>query len=226
MKMCRFLSISVFLLSTNLVSADEPEQSLPFDPQYMGQHEMVLMSSESALFATFLPSLNEPTNQQLIYLIDAKGPHLFFLVRDAARVTIVTNEFNLQRLIREQSLQVNVQVYLGDISNDAKPIFTDIPINFVKQLYYRKLDDIEPSGLRQTYDIVELNAQDRLLVHRIKNAPSFDHIVLVEEAKYCVTQFFAANALPTQQELLSKLLFCGSLKPLYFNPLTAKKYGF
>ena len=49
MKMCRFLSISVVLLSTNLVSADEPEQPLPFDPQYMGQHEMVLMSSVFAV---------------------------------------------------------------------------------------------------------------------------------------------------------------------------------
>lgn len=226
MNIFRYVVLSVFFLSTSFAYAEEPKQPPPLDPKFMRQHKMVLMSSESDLFATFIPTLNEPNNQQLVYLVDAKGPNLFYLVRDADRVTIMTDEFNLQRLIREQSLEVNVQVYLGDITKDATPVYTDIPLNFVKQLYYRKLDDIEPSGLRQTYDVIELNSQDRMLVHRIKNAPSFDHIVLVEEAKYCVTQFFTSNALPKQEELLMKLLFCGSLKPMHFNPITGKKDGF
>lgn len=187
---------------------------------------MVLMSSESDMFATYVPTLNEPKNQQLVYLVDAKGPNLFYLVRDADRVTMITDEFNLERLIRSQSLEVNVQVYLGDVTKESSPVYTDIPLNFVKQLYYRELVDIEPSGLRQTYDIIELSKKDRMLVHKIKNAPSFDHIVLVEEAKNCVTRFFTSAALPKQEELLMKLLFCGSLKPMYFNPITDKKIGF
>ena len=226
MTVCRYLITSLFFLSTTIVLAEDSKPPPPLDPKFNGTHEMVLMSSESDLFATFLPSLNVPNNQQLVYLVDAKGPNLFFLVRDADRVTIVTDEFNLQRLIRNQSVEVNVQVYLGDITKDSIPVYTDIPLNFVKQLYYRKLEDIEPSGLRQTYDVVELNSKDRMLVHKIKHAPSFDHIVLVEEAKSCVTQFFTSNALPSQEELLMKLLFCGSLKPLYFNPITGKKDGF
>lgn len=225
MTILRCYVFCLFCLSAGLAFADDPPPP-PLDPKFMGKHKMVLMSSESELFATYIPTLNEPKNQQLVYLVDAKGPNVFYLVRDADKVTIMTDEFNLERLIRNQSVEVNVQVYLGEINNESTPTYTDIALNFVKQLYYRKLDDIEPSGLRQTYDVVELNAKDRMLVHRIKNAPSFDHIVLVEEAKYCVTQFFSSEALPKQEELLMKLLFCGSLKPMYFNPITGKRDGF
>ena len=219
--------LGCLLLSFNSFSfAEEPPPPPPLDPKYMSQHEMVLMSSESDLFATYVPSLRDPKDQQLVYLVDAKGPNLFYLVRDADKVTIKTDKFNLERLIREESVEVNIQAYLGDITKDSQPVYKDIPLNFMKQLYYRDLEDIEPSGLRQTYDIVELNNQDRMLIHKIKNAPSFDHIILVEEAKNCVTQFFASAAVPKQDELLMKLLFCGSIKPLYYNPIMTKKKRF
>ena len=219
--------LSCLLLACNVyVFAEEPPPPPPLDPKYMGVHEMVLMSSESDLFAMYIPSLTDPKDQQLIYLVDAKGPNLFFLARDADRVTIKTDKFNLERLIRDQPVEINVHAYLGDISKDSQPVYRDIPLNFVKQLYYRPLEDIEPSGLRQTYDIIDVNNKDRMMVHRIKNAPSFDHVVLVEDARTCVTQFFASAAVPKEEELLMKLLFCGSLKPLYFNPIMTKKPKF
>ncbi len=197
--------------------AEEPEAPPPLDPKFDGSHAFALMASESDLFASYMPEMNDPKNHQLLYIVDAKGPNLFYLVRDADRVTVTTNRFNLERLFRGESVEVKFDVFMGDYRDGAAPVYTDIAVNFVEQQYYRPLVDLEPSGLRQTYDIIELPNRDRVLIHRIKHAPSFDHIVLVEEAKSCVTQFFTSNAVPSENELLMKLLFCGSLRPLYYN---------
>lgn len=197
--------------------AEEPEAPPPLDPKYEGKHAFALMASESDLFASYMPELADPKNHQVLYIVDAKGPNLFFLVRDADLVTVTTDRFNLERLFRKESFEVKFDVYMGDYRDGGEPVYSDIAVNFVEQLYYRPLVDIEPSGLRQTYDIIELPNRDRVLVHRIKHAPSFDQIVLVEEAKSCVTQFFTSHAVPSENELLMKLLFCGSLRPMYYN---------
>ena len=226
----RFSLLVALLLSSCVVTshafAEEAPPPPPLDPIYQGKHRMVLMNSESDLFASFIPQFKKPWNHQLIYLVDAKGPNLFFLVRDADRVSIETESFNLQTLFREGSIETKVNAYLGDINENSTPVYTDIPVNFTKQIYYRELVDLEPSGLRQTYDVVDINRQDRLMIHRIKNAPTFDHIVLAEEAKTCVNQFFASQAVPAENELLMKLLFCGSLKPMYYNPILESKSVF
>ncbi|MBT0586908.1 hypothetical protein [Alteromonas oceanisediminis] len=211
-----WLSVLVIVMLVQATAGAEEAKPPPLDPKYEGEHVFALASSESDLFATYLPALQDPKNQQLLYLVDAKGANLFYLVRDADRVTIKTRSFNLERLIRNESVQIEVDVWLGSDITESKPIYTAVPVNFVKQLYHRKLEGLEPSGLRQTYDIVELPNRDRILIHKIKHTPSFDHIVLVEEAKNCVTQFFTSSASPKEEELLMKLLFCGSIKPLYF----------
>lgn len=195
----------------------EDEAPPPLDPEFVDSHGMVLMSSESDLYASFLPALSGTKQQQLIYLLDAKGPEVFFLTRDADRVTIKTESFNLQRLMRGESVEVAVDVYLGDYDNGGSLMFPEVPVNFVEQIYYRPLENLEPSGLRHTYDQVELGGDNRMFVHRIKSKPSFDHILLVEEARNCVTQIFTAEAVPSEQALLMKLLFCGSIKPWYYN---------
>ncbi|MDM7859085.1 hypothetical protein QTP81_00520 [Alteromonas sp. ASW11-36] len=214
--MRKLLAVLGFVLVFAQVQAEE-EAPPPLDPQFMGSHGMVLMSSESDLYASFLPELSGSKQQQLIYLIDAKGPEVFFLTRDADRVTIKTKPFNLQRLMRGETVEVAVDVYLGNYEQGGSLMFPEVPINFVEQLYYRPLEKLEPSGLRQTYDMIELGGENRMFVHRIKHKPSFDHIILVEEARNCVTQFFTSEAVPSEQELLMKLLFCGSIKPLYYN---------
>lgn len=215
--MIRIALLMLALSINGYASAEEEAPPPPLDPKFMGSHDFVLMASESDLFASFRAEYRSPRDHQLIYMVDGKGPNLFYLVRDADLVTAKSSQFNLERLFRGETVEVTLNVYMGDHEEGASIVYPDLPVNFVKLLYHRPLDNIEPSGLRQTYDIVDLNREDRLLIHRIKHNPSFDHIVLAEEAKNCVTQFFASEAVPSENALLMKLLFCGSLKPLHYN---------
>lgn len=215
--MFRFTLVLLAFILNGFAKAEEEAPPPPLDPKFMGSHEFVLMASESDLFASFRSDYRSPRDHQLLYMVDGKGPNLFYLVRDADLVTAKSSQFNLERLMRGETVEVTLNVYMGDQAEGASIVYPDLPVNFVKLLYHRPLDNIEPSGLRQTYDIVDLNRNDRLLIHRIKHKPSFDHIVLAEEAKNCVTQFFASEAVPSENALLMKLLFCGSLKPLHYN---------
>ncbi|WP_100657757.1 hypothetical protein [Alteromonas flava] len=211
--------ILLALLITFTAVAEEEAPPPPLDPKYEGDHHFVLMSSESDLFAAYMPSYDDPRDQQLVYLIDAKGPNLFYLVRDADLITAKTSAFNLERLIRGESVKLTLNAFMGDFRLGASQVYSDVEVNFSRQLYYRSLENIEPSGLRQTYDVVEFRKGDRLMIHKVKHAPSYQHIVLVEEAKNCVTQFFLDDPVPSENALLMKLLFCGSLKPLYYNAM-------
>ncbi|WP_100643574.1 hypothetical protein [Alteromonas facilis] len=215
--MVRLLGGLLLFVVVSAFAEEEPAPPPPLDPKYMGEHHFVLMSSESDLYAAYLPRYSSPSDLQLVYLVDAKGPNLFYLVRDADLVTVKTSEFNLERLIRGESVALTLDAYLGDFRLGASQVYDDVAVNFSRSLYYRSLESPEPSGLRQTYDIVELGGDERLMVHKIKRPPSFQHIVLVEEARNCVNQFFMDELVPSENSLLMKLLFCGSLKPLYYN---------
>lgn len=209
--------IAILLLSFNVMAQDEeaakPE---PLDPAYMGVHGMVVVNNGSRLFASHLPLYHKPHNAQIIYKLDSKSPALTYLVRDADLVTIKPERFNLQHLIRGEELSVKVDVYMGHFERGGMLTYEDVEVTFSKQVYLRMLTDIENASIKQTYDSVPLRGNARLLIHQIQSSPSFDHIVLFYENLNCVTEFNTSSSVPAQNELISRLSICGSMKPLYF----------
>lgn len=213
MKKVWVMWICIILTGHTMAQEDAPA---PLDPSYEGIHGMVIFNNASALYASHMPLYRKPHNAQLIYKVEAKDPALIFLVRDADLVTIKPEKFNLQRLMRGEQLTVKADVYIGHFERGGSLTYEQIELTFTEQKYLRMLEELgEPTSL-QVYDEVELKKGLRILVHQIQGAPSYDHLILLYQNIGCITQVDTGEALPTEQMLINRLSFCGSMKPLYF----------
>ena len=113
-------------------------------------------------------------------------------------------------------MTIVADVYMGHFERGGMLTYEGVEINFDEQLYLRMLNDIESSSTRQKYDSVSVGKKERILIHQIKQAPSYDHLVLFYENLNCMTDFVTSSPVPGQNELLNRLMFCGSMKPLYY----------
>ncbi len=213
----KFTSITIFVFICSLVSVFSSAEDLPpLDPAYLGEHGMVLVSHSSSIYASHLPLYHAPHNVQLIYKIDTKALPLLQLVRDAELVTIKPKPFNLQRLMRGEQMTIIADVYSGHFERDGILVYENMPLNFAKQLYVRELTEPKPSSNQQEYDMIELKGNNRIYVHRIQQAPSYDHLIHIDLEAGCLTQFKTSSAVPKSTELQYKFLNCGTMKPLYY----------
>ncbi|WP_286262666.1 hypothetical protein [Thalassotalea atypica] len=209
------LAITVAFISLNIHA--EEEKLPPLDPAYMGVHGMVLMSKSSTVFASHLPLYNKPHNVQLIYKLEVKDFNLVQVVRDNDLVTIKPEAFNLQRLMRGEKMTINAELYIGHFERDGMKVYDNVSLVFDKQLYMRELTDIAPSSNEQEYDVVSYNSKaDRLYIHRLQKAPSFDHIIHIDRTAGCLNKFKTSSAVPKRNELQFKFMNCGTMKPMYF----------
>lgn len=206
----------VILVCVNARAQEQEANSMPLDPDYVGIHGMVLVNNGSRLYASHLPMYRTPHNAQLLYAIEGKDNALIFLVRDAGMVTIKPELFNLQRLIRGEKVTLKADVYIGHFERGGMKTYSDMEITFTEQLYVRMLRELGPPQKLQKYDSVELRNDARMLIHQIQGAPSYDHLVLVYQSVGCVTEFTTSDTVPSESLLLSRLSYCGSIKPLHY----------
>lgn len=213
------LILSLCLISTaNLVLAEEEvPPKPPLDPKYMGIHGMKLLNKGSSVFASYMLTLKEPKNIQLLYKLDISQLHLLKLVKDADLVTIKPNEFNLQRLMRGEKVEVKADVYMGHYKKGGMLTFSDVSITFDEQLFFKVIDKPEESNRRQKYDVIPVKNNERILIHQIQKAPSYEHILYLSDDVNCITNFTASSAVPKENEIYYKLTYCGAMKPLYYN---------
>jgi hypothetical protein len=214
----RFSLALLIILNTTLHAQEETEKEPPpLDPKYMGTHNMVLVNSGSTIYATHLSTYNEPHNVQIVYRVDFEQNTIIPLVRDSDLVTIKSQPFNLQRLMREEEdVEITADIYLGHFDRGGFKAYEKAYINFNKPIYVRELVDLDPSSNRQKYDVVDIKSTERMLIHQIQSAPSYDHLMIQGSLVNCVRQFTTSSATPKEIELFGKLSLCGSLKPLYY----------
>ena len=160
------LIISLFftMFSSYSVAESAPEELPPLDPAYVGVHGMVLMNKASTIFAYHLPLYHKPHDVQLLYKLDVKNVALVHLVRDNDMVTIKPKPFNLQRLMRGEKVALEADIYIGHFERDGMLVYENMTLNFAKQLYMRKLDDISPSSKNQEYDVVSLRQNYKIYI--------------------------------------------------------------
>ena len=212
----KILSLVFLFILAPAVMAEEKEP-LPLDPKYMGEHGMALMTKSSTIFAYHLPMYHSPHNVQLLYKLEVKDFNLIQVARDNDLVTIKPEPFNLQRLMRGEELTVKADVYIGHYERDGFLVYKDMSIVFDKQLYLNELNDIAPSSKQQEYDVVSYNSkEDRLYIHRLQQAPSFDHIIHIDRSSGCLSKFKTSSAVPKRSELQYKFMNCGTMKPMYY----------
>jgi len=210
-------SLLIFLISFSVFAEEEVKPPPPLDPKYMGIHGMKLLNKGSSIFASYMFSLEEPKNVQLLYKLEVKDLALLQLVKDAPLVTIKTDEFNLERLIRGNEVEINADVYSGNYKKDGMEVYTDMKITFGKQLFSKLIDEPKESNKRQEYHIVPLRNNERILIHKIQQSPSYEHLIYLSDDVNCLTNFTSSSAVPKQNEIHYKLTYCGSMKPLYYN---------
>ena len=220
------LIISLFftMFSSYSVAESVPEELPPLDPAYVGVHGMVLMNKASTIFAYHLPLYHKPHDVQLLYKLDVKNVALVHLVRDNDMVTIKPKPFNLQRLMRGEKVALEADIYIGHFERDGMLVYENMTLNFAKQLYVRKLDDISPSSNNQEYDVVSYRKNNKIYIHRIQQAPSFDHLIHIDVNAGCLPKFNTSSAAPKRTELQYKFLNCGTMKPFYFETEDFKKH--
>ena len=211
------LLVTCWMLFSCCLSAEEEAAPVePLDPKYFGTHGMVLVSHASSLYAALMPQYESPQNVQLLYRVDSKLVPLIQMVADADLVTIKPKPFNLQQLIRAEKVTLNVNVFLGHYERGGIATMQNIDLVLDKQLYLRMLDTPAPASIRQKYDTITLANEQRILVHQIQQAPSYDQLILLFDDVSCVTEFNTSNSVPNPNEVYLKLAYCGSIKPLYY----------
>lgn len=218
------ISLFFIMFSSYSVAESAPEELPPLDPAYVGVHGMVLMNKASTIFAYHLPLYHKPHDVQLLYKLDVKNVALVHLVRDNDMVTIKPKPFNLQRLMRGEKIALEADIYIGHFERDGMLVYENMTLNFAKQLYMRKLDDISPSSNNQEYDVVSYRKNNKIYIHKIQQAPSFDHLIHIDVNAGCLPKFNTSSAVPKRTELQYKFLNCGTMKPFYFETEDFKKH--
>lgn len=216
MKLSAFFTLLLFCFSA--VAQEEEVELPPLDPAFEGNYDMVIFNAESRLYAALLTQYKAPRNYQLIYGLDVEKLSILGLVRDADRVTMQTSRFNLQRLLRgEEDVEVTASIHWGDVRDGVEATYKAENITFSKLIYVNEIKDLEPSNAHQVYDIAEIKSDERLLIHRIKQPPSYVHLILQSSPINCIREFYTTSAVPAEYQIYNKLAFCGSLKPLYYD---------
>jgi len=218
------LSVLFVLISFTGWAQQEEIELPPLDPAYVGTHGMVLVSHSSTIFAYHLPLYHKPHDVQVLYKLDVKDLALVQLVRDAEMVTIKPEEFNLQRLIRGEKLILTADVYMGHFERGGELVYSGVPLNFSEQLYVRQLNDIAESSNSQKYDVVSYRKNLKIYIHQIQQAPSFDHLLHIDQNAGCRTKFNTSSAVPKENELQYKFINCGTMSPMYFETENFKKH--
>lgn len=206
----------LFLLSQVSFAEDEVKDLPPLDLTYMGVHGMVLVNQGSSIYASHLPLYKKPHNVQLLYKLDNNDLAVLQTVRDGQLITIKPKPFNLQHLMRGEKMVIQVDLYAGHFERDGMLVYENLSLSFDKQLYVRTFDDIKPSSTKQEYDVVSLRNNYKIYIHRIQQAPSYDHILGVDLEAGCLGRFSTSSPVPEETELQYKFLNCGTIKPLYF----------
>lgn len=215
----KFLPLMLVLLLSTFVQAKEEKVQPPLDPSYMGVHNLILVNGGYTIYASNIPTYSKPGNVQLVYKLKAVEPSLIYMVRDADLVTVKTEPFNIERLMRGERVTIKLDVYMGHYDKGGVLTYKGMPVEFEKQLYSREItkESLQPSSSQHKYDSIILDSKERLLVHQIQLPPSYDQLILFYQNVSCITDITASSAVPSEGELLSKLTMCGAMKPLYYS---------
>jgi hypothetical protein len=212
-----FLFATFFIiLHSNSLAYEEVNELPPKERSYMGEHNMVLVSQNSTIYASVMTTYVPPSNVQLLYKIENKDLALLQTVRDGRLTTIKTESFNLQSLMQDEKMVIMADVYAGHFARNGMLVYENIPLTFAKRLYARNLDEINDSSNEQEYDVIDLKKNYKIYIHRIQKYPSFAHLLHVDLEAGCLTRFHTSSAVPKESELLFKFLNCGTIKPLHF----------
>ena len=210
-------TLLLLLLSTTAFAEEEKVELPPLDPSYNAVHPMALVNRGSSIFAINLPSYRSPHDLQVVY--EVKNSNVAFLnfAKNADMITIKPQKFNIQHLMRGDEITITADIYEGDYRQGGTLIYEAKQLELDKQLYARELNELSESSQWHEYDMIELNGTERIYVHKIQKAPSFNHLIFVDLVNACMQKVRTSKRVPPENELTYKFINCGTLKPLFYD---------
>jgi hypothetical protein len=199
------------------------EKLPPLNPKYKAEHAMVLANQGSSVFVANLPGYKLPYDVQVVYKVDISDIAFLDLVRDAELITIKPQPFNIQRLMRGEEVTIIADIYDGHYKRGGRLVYANRKIVLGKQLYTRELTGLSESSQWQEYDMISLNNNERIYIHKITKAPSFNHLIFVDLHNACLQKIRTSKRVPTVNELNYKFINCGTFKHLYFDSESLQK---
>lgn len=218
--MKKLITLMALLIASFSLTANEAAKEPPLDPKYMGVQKFVLLANNTTIYAYNLATYDKPKNYQILYKVTSIPTALRIMVRDAqadgSQVTVITKPFNLERMLRGHDFEVTGEVYLGHFDRGGMSVYPELTMNLSEKLYVRELTELDPSSNRHIYDEIRLDQTTKILVKQVTMAPSFANVILFDDDRSCVKEFYTSSSTPSQNELFMKLTLCGSIKPMYF----------
>lgn len=148
----------------------------------MGSHGMVLIyHPEEGFFVSHLPLYSSPHNYQIIYQVKVNKPQKLVEMIDKGMVTLLPSNFDLRRLISGQHFAIKTQVFQGHFERGGKVEFST-DITFVKPILTEKVSPSFTSPAAIYYQVA-ISEKHTIFAHKIQQAPSFDVIGFVKQAK-------------------------------------------
>lgn len=212
----RFFILLVVALS-GFASAEEKVELPPVDPAYKAEHPMALLNRGSAIYAINLPTYRAPHDVQVVYEVKNSDVAFLSFVKNVDLITIKPKAFNIQHLMRGEEITITADVYEGDYRNNGSLIYKDKQLELDKQLYARELKELSEPSQWQEYDMITLNDTGRIYIHKIQQAPSYNHLIFVDLVNACMQKFHTSKRIPPENELTYKFINCGTLKPLFYD---------
>lgn len=211
------LTLLLVTLSGFAAAEEEKVELPPVDPAYNAEHPMALVNQGSSIIAINLPSYNSPDDVQVVYKIGNPDVALLNFVRNAELITVKPQAFNIQHLMRGEEITIITDIYEGDYQQGGSLIYSKKELELSKQLYARDLKDLSESSQWQDYDMINLGGSERIYIHKIQQAPSYNHLIFVDLVNACMQKLRTSKRVPAENELTYKFINCGTLKPLYYN---------
>lgn len=189
--------------------------SLPLHAQqhnthnYMGSHGMALIAlANGDTLAYHMALYAKPHNFQLLYklaLTEAQKAH----IRRHTFYTLLPDNFDLQRLIGGEKLEIGATLYAGHFERGGEKITRFNKVVFEQQLYQNPLPARNTEAATQNtlhFDLLSLDNQNNpddnltLAIHKINLHPSFDAIVVLpsparEQSRFTCNTSAATNAI-------------------------------
>jgi len=217
-----FVILFFALNSLGLAIAKEVELSEKV-PSYNTEHTMILLNRGSSIFAINLPTYNPPHDMQIVYKVENPDIAFLELIRNAELITIKPHPFDIQNLMNGAEITITADIYEGDYRQSGSLIYSNREIIMSEKLYSRKLNDLAEPSQWQDYDLINLGGTERIYIHKIQKAPSYNHLIFVDLVNACMQKFRTSKRVPAENELTYKFINCGTLKPLYYNADDFKK---
>ena len=211
------LTLLLITLSGFAAAEEEKAELPPVDPSYNAEHPMALLNQGSSIFAINLPTYKAPHDVQVVYKIENPDVAFLELIRNAELITMKPHPFDIQNLVDGAEITIIADVYEGDYRQGGSLIYSNREIIMSEKLYSRKLKDLTESSQWQDYDMITLSGTERIYIHRIQQAPSYNHLIFVDLVNACMQKLRTSKRVPAENELTYKFINCGTLKPLYYN---------